>query len=297
MKPSLRKIPVNPLSSFSVRVDSGEKLLNNWHYHPELELLLIKNSNGTSIIGDKIENFNNCYLVLIGPNLPHTFIHENKKGNPKKKSKQAEAIVIHFDKVFLGDFFLNLPEMKEVRNLLVISKSGIKVTTSVQKMIIPIIEKMPKVTYLEKMLGLLEILKILAITKKYALIASKGFIYNASDENENRINKVHDFTIKNFDREITIEEVARLLNLTKESFCRFFKKITRKTYFQFLIEFRIGQACSMLVENNLTIKEIGYDCGYENLSNFYHQFKKVMGKSPMQYQKDYFKLASEYDKE
>jgi AraC-like DNA-binding protein len=297
MKPSLRKIPVNPLSSFSVRVDSGEKLLNNWHYHPELELLLIKNSNGTSIIGDKIENFNNCYLVLIGPNLPHTFIHENKKGNPKKKGKQAEAIVIHFDEVFLGDFFLNLPEMKEVRNLLVISKSGIKVTTSVQKMIIPIIEKMPKVTYLEKMLGLLEILKILAITKKYALIASKGFIYNASDENENRINKVHDFTIKNFDREITIEEVAKLLNLTKESFCRFFKKITRKTYFQFLIEFRIGQACSMLVENNLTIKEIGYDCGYENLSNFYHQFKKVMGKSPMQYQKDYFKLASEYDKE
>lgn len=293
MKPSLRKISVNPLTSFSVRVDKADKLLNNWHYHPELELLLIKNSTGTSIIGDKIENFNGRYLVLIGSNLPHTFIHEKSEEDESDK----EAIVIHFYENFWGSTFMNLPEMQDILTLMQVSKLGIKVNAHAQKSIIPIIERMPKASALDKLMGLLEILKILSTKKDYSLITSKGFTYEASDENESRINKIHDFTIKNFDREITIDEVADLLNLTKESFCRFFKKTTRKTYFQFLIEFRIGQACRMLVEDDMTIKEIGYNCGYENLSNFYHQFKKVMGKSPMQYQKDYFKLASEYDKE
>lgn len=293
MKPSLRKISVNPLTSFSVRVDKADRMLNNWHYHPELELLLIKNSTGTSIIGDKIESFNGKYLVLIGPNLPHTFIHDKSDEDDSDK----EAIVIHFYENFWGRSFVNLPEMQDIQNLLQESKLGININAQAQKSIIPIIERLPTASPLDRLLGLLEILKILSTKKGYSLITSKGFTYEASDENENRINKIHDFTIKNFDREITIDEVADLLNLTKESFCRFFKKTTLKTYFQFLIEFRIGQACRMLVEDDMTIKEIGYNCGYENLSNFYHQFKKVMGKSPMQYQKDYFKLASEYDRE
>jgi AraC-like DNA-binding protein len=277
------------LSSFSVRVDKAEKLSNNWHYHPEFELLLVKNSIGTAIIGDKIDPFNGTYLVLIGANLPHTFIHQNDAVS--KNGQDAEAIVVHFNNNFWGNTFINLPEMQEIQCFFQASKLGIKINAAAQKSIVPIVERMPTMSALERLLALLEILKICATTKDYTLISSKGFVYEASNENENRINKIHDFTIKNFDREITIEEVADVLNLTKESFCRFFKKITRKTYFQFLIEFRIGHACRMLVQDNLRIKEIGYNCGYENLSNFYHQFKKVMGKSPMQYQKDYFKLV------
>ncbi len=288
MKPSLRKVSIDPLSSFSVRNDDEEKLINNWHYHPELELLLIENSTGTSIIGDKIESFNSDYLVLIGANLPHTFIHDNYCG---KKKNPAKAIVIHFDDDFLGNDFLNLPELKEVKKIFALAKFGIKINDESIKNIKPILNKIHSTSHLERILYLLEIFKILAIQKNYSLITSNGYTYYGSKENENRINKVHDFTIKNFKKDITIEQVAHLLNLTKESFCRFFKKTTRKSYFQFLIEFRIGHACRMLVEDDCTIKEIGHQCGYDNLSNFYHQFKKVMGKSPLQYQKDYFGLA------
>jgi AraC-like DNA-binding protein len=289
MRPSLRKISINPLSSFSVRIDREEKLNSNWHYHPELELLLIKNASGTSIIADKVEHFNGTYLVLLGPNLPHTFLFE-QKGNLNKKS---EAIVVHFYENFWGDAFLALPEMKEIKQLLQIARSGLRLSNEGQREIAPLLEKMPDASGLDKMLLLIKILKIAAQKKEYSIIASKGFVYDISDENDIRIKKVYEFTIQNYDREITINEVAELVNLTKESFCRFFKKIARKTYFQFLIEFRIGMACRMLVESNLSIKEIGYSCGYYNLSNFYHQFNKLMGISPLQYQRDYFNLVRE----
>lgn len=289
MRPSLRKISINPLSSFSVRIDREDKLNSNWHYHPELELLLIKNASGTSIIADKVEHFNGTYLVLLGPNLPHTFLFE-QKGNLNKKS---EAIVVHFYENFWGDAFLALPEMKEIKQLLQIARSGLRLSNEGQREIVPLLEKMPDASGLDKMLLLIKILKIAAQKKEYSIIASKGFVYDISDENDIRIKKVYEFTIQNYDREITINEVAELVNLTKESFCRFFKKIARKTYFQFLIEFRIGMACRMLVESNLSIKEIGYSCGYYNLSNFYHQFNKLMGISPLQYQRDYFNLVRE----
>jgi AraC-like DNA-binding protein len=288
MRPSLRKISINPLSSFSVRIDREEKLNSNWHYHPELELLLIKNASGTSIIADKVEHFNSTYLVLLGPNLPHTFLFE-----PKGLNKKSEAIVVHFYENFWGDAFLQLPEMKEIKQLLQIARSGLRLSNEVLREIAPLLEKMPNASGLDRMLLLIKILKVAAQKKEYAIIASKGFVYDISDENDVRIKKVYEFTIQNYDREITINEVAELVNLTKESFCRFFKKIARKTYFQFLIEFRIGMACRMLVESNLSIKEIGYSCGYYNLSNFYHQFNKLMGISPLQYQRDYFNLVRE----
>src|SRR5690606_7354196 len=100
-----------------------------------------------------------------------------------------------------------------------------------------------------------------------------------------RIDNIMRFTAENYDRNIKIEEVANIINLTKESFCRYFKAQTRKTFMEFLIEYRVGKACQLLVENKASIKEIGYSCGFDTLSNFHHQFKKLTNHSPLEYKR------------
>lgn len=297
MKPALRKVSMDASSSFNFRIDTGTKLLNNWHFHPELELIHIKNSGGTRIIGDTVHHFGNNDLLLIGANLPHTFIHDPQYLK-NKKNNNAQAYVIHFRESFMGNEFLSLPELNEIKKVISDSKRGLLVQPKEKKQIITLMGKMPEASNIERLLLLLHILKALTIKKAYTHLVSQGFMYNNTKiEDEDRINKVYSYTANNFDQGIRIEEVAELVNLTKESFCRFFKAKTNKTFFEFLIEFRIGHACRMLVENQMTVKDIGFSCGYDNISNFYHQFKNVMKKSPIQYQQEYLELASRYDEQ
>jgi AraC-like DNA-binding protein len=295
MKPTLRKVTLNPQFSFNVRIDKGEKLLNKWHYHPELELILLKGSAGTRIIGSSVENFQHNDLVMIGKDIPHTFIHD-KRYLAKRTSRRAQALVIHFFDNFLGEDFLSLPELKEVQNLFSVARQGVCFNEESKKHIIPQMEKMLDAPPLKRLLILLDILGIMTHENSYRLLFPKGvdYDYQTNKEDENRINKIFEFTAKHYNKNIRLEEVASLVSLTKESFCRYFKSQTRKTYVEFLIEFRIGHACRMLIENQKSIKEIGYCCGYDNLSNFYHQFKKTLNKSPIEYQNEFFNLTSYY---
>lgn len=296
MNPTLWKVPLEESSSFNFKIDSGKKLLNQWHYHPEMEIVLIKNSGGTRIIGDNVQHFGNNDLILIGPNLPHAFIHD-PKFLEKDNSKPAQAYVIHFRESFLGNEFLSLPELNDIKKVLAESKRGLLINAKGKKQIIPLMERMEQAHGIERILLLLHILKMFTQKNIFTPLVSHGFVINShtSTKDEDRLNIIYKYTAENFDQMIRIEEVAELVSLTKESFCRFFKSKTQKTFFEFLIEFRIGNACRLLIENKMPVKDIGYSCGYDNISNFYHQFKSIMKKSPIQFQQEYFQLASQYD--
>lgn len=296
MNPTLRKVSLQESNSFNFKIDSGKKLLNRWHYHPEMEIVLIKNSGGTRIIGDNVQHFGDNDLLLIGPDLPHAFIHD-PKFLERAHSKPAQAYVIHFRESFLGNEFLSLPELNDIKKVLSESKRGLLVNAKGKKQIIPLMERMEQAHGIERILLLLHILKVFTQKKIYTPLVSHGFAINSqtSSKDEDRLNTIYKYTAENFDRMIRIEEVAKLVSLTKESFCRFFKSKTQKTFFEFLIEFRIGNACRLLIENKMPVKDIGYSCGYDNISNYYHQFKSIMQKSPVQFQQEYFELASQYE--
>ncbi len=137
---------------------------------------------------------------------------------------------------------------------------------------------------LEKLLIHIEILLLISKSEEYKTIGQEVLFHPENGCNEKRISKVYKFTMDNFHQQITIDEVAAIVGLTKESFCRFFKIVTRKSYIQYLIEYRVANACKLLLGSDYSIKEIAYKCGYENLSNFHHQFKKITQISPVQFQ-------------
>lgn len=291
MKPTLRKAIPEVESSFVVRKDIGPKMKNNWHYHSECELLYIKKSHGTWLIGDYEGTFQSGDIILLGSGTPHSYRHEEKYiwG---EESEQGEALVTLFLPEIFGESFLNLPESKEIKNLLELSKRGLKITGNSSRHVGMIMEEIQQAEKGRKLINLLNILQLLTENKEYDILATEGYACTTEKMNNDRLSVVIQHTYYNYHKQITIEEIASLVNMSIHSFCRFFKEKTTKTYMQFLMEVRIGQACKLLIDDDMHSAEVGYTCGYNSVSHFNHQFKIIKNKSPLEFKRSYMSLLN-----
>lgn len=286
MRPILRKVDAGYGESFSVREDIFPYLYNHWHYHPEVELTYIREGKGVRLVGDNREQFADGDLILLGANLPHVWRSDSEyfKG---LAHLHVEAIAIQFKEDFWGKDFLSLPELKPVKELLFNARRGIKISGRTKQKVITKMEALLKVRPEDRLEYLLHILQLIARSKDYTFLCSQGFAraYNFTDTD--KINLVYAYTFTNFQNKITIKDIAAAVNISQNSFCRYFKSRTLKTYWQFLLEVRVGYACKLLIENEHGVSQIGYNSGFNNLSNFNRQFKSITGKTPLQYQKIY----------
>lgn len=288
MRPILRKMIPESENSFVVRKDIGENMKSSWHHHADCEVVYIKNGSGTCLIGDYEGHFESGDVILLGPYIPHSFIFESKYLN--NGDGQGEAIVALFQPEILGDAFLKLPESIEIRNVLELCKRGLKTTGGAKNEIGGIMEEMQKASKGRKLINLLTILQLISERNEYEISASHGYSFTTEKQNNARLNLVIEYTYVNYRKQIAVEDVASLTNMTVPSFCRFFKEKTKKTYTRFLMEVRIGHACKLLIEDDMHPGEAGYSCGYNSVSHFNHQFKVLKNQSPLEFKKNYDKI-------
>jgi AraC-like DNA-binding protein len=286
MKPILRKVDNGYNYSFSVREDICPYFDSHWYYHPEVELTLIRKSSGMLFVGDSVERFNEGDVILMGSNLPHLWRSDDEYFN-HDPGLQVEAVVIHFMEDFWGPGFLELSELKSIKNLLKKSRRGIRIQGETKRILNTKMEMILHARDVQRIEYLLSMLYLIAASDEYELLSSVGFMLPADLINSERINRIYNYTFNNFQNEITIREVAEAANISPNYFCRYFKSQANKTYWQFLLEVRIGYACKLLLENKLNVSEICYTCGFNNLSNFNRQFKSIVHKTPLLYQKEY----------
>lgn len=291
MKPTLRKAIPEVESSFVVRKDVGSKMKNNWHYHSECELVYIKKSRGIWLIGDYEGDFQSGDIILLGSGTPHSYRHEEQYIKDHE-SEQGEALVTLFSPDIFGESFLNLPESKEMKNLLELSKRGLKIKDKSRDLIAMIMEDIQAAEKGRKLINILNILQLLAENKEYQILATEGYACTTEKVYNDRLSLIIQHTYYNYHKPITIEEIASLVNMSIHSFCRFFKEKTKKTYMQFLMEVRIGQACRLLIDDDMHSAEVGYTCGYNSISHFNHQFKILKNKSPLEFKKNYLNLLN-----
>lgn len=284
MKPHFHKVPLQFESSFSIRHDTSFGSL--WHYHPELELHYLIQGEGVRFIGDNISNFSPGEIVLLGENLPHKW-HSREEVAPAGPCFGVEAIVLHFSPNCMGNDMLLLPEARLLPLLFEKAKNGMVITNETREKLIPLIEAASKAENLDRLIALLSILKILSETKDYYQITREQNFYQSDKYETERLNLVCSYTMANYSQPITLEHIAAITNLTTTSFCRYFKLVTNKTYYDFLTEIRISHACRFLIEDKLSIDQIADQCGFYNISNFYRQFKKVMEITPLTYKREY----------
>ena len=287
MKAQFHKVPGSMQSSFSIRHDRKPNFGTTWHYHPELELHYVIQGEGVRLVGDNISNFSAGEMVLLGANLPHTW-RCNEEYFQGDADRQVEAIVIQFLPECLGRYLLGLPEAYLIPKLFEKAKSGLLISGEAKARLEPLMRSAVQATDLDRIIIFLSILKILSETPEVQTIAAEHHAFKQSNESDvQRINKVCNYTLSNYKNEITLEEVASISNLSVTSFCRYFKLITKKTYYDFLIEIRISQACRLLIEDKLLTEVICFECGFNNVSNFYRHFKKITKVTPLEYKRKY----------
>ena len=288
MKPLLLKVSSGPAHSFSVRHDVLPDINNRWHCHPELELIYFKKGSGTQFIGDSIKQFKAGDMVLVGSNLPHYWRFDDAYFHHDENIK-VEMIVVHFCENFWGDQFLQLPENKLIKVLLERSKRGLQISGSTKEKLAALLAAMLNTDGADRVIMLLTALNTLATSNPVNYLTSIGFKYDHNESENDRLNNIYEYSVRNFRKKIYLDEIAEIAGVSSNSFCRYFKSKTRKTYSQFIIEIKVGYACKLLIENKLNIKQLCYDSGFNNFSTFHKHFKQVTGKSPLMYQKEFTK--------
>ncbi|MFL5738776.1 MAG: AraC family transcriptional regulator [Flavisolibacter sp.] len=286
MRPQLLKVSKGPDRSFSVRRDLVPHVNNRWHYHNEVELIHFKKGEGTQFIGDSIKRFKAGDVVLVGSNLPHYWRFDDVYFEENTKAI-ADIRVSHFNENFWGEQFLHLPENNNIRTVLEKAKRGLQITGKTRQRVAELLEDLQSANGPQRIILLMEALSAIGNCKSLVMLSSIGFKPDLVEVESDRINAIYEYSIKNFKRKIQLEEIAEVANISPNSFCRYFKSRTRKTYSQFLIELRVGHACKLLIENNQCIKRLCYDSGFNNFTSFHKYFKLITGKSPLTYQKEF----------
>ena len=270
-------------NSYISVVERNEQFFKSpFHYHPEIELVYIKESYGKRVIGDKIEPFYPGDLVLVGPNLPHVWLSD-ENFHQGMETTVAKSVVIYFNKEIFGEGFYNMKEVEKINILFRNAQRGLKIEGTTRSKVIDILERLVPTTGFERILGLLEILHILSTTNDIEFINSEtysGIVYNKDTD---RLAEVFKYINTSFGTDITLNDVAKKANLTPQSFCRLFKKRMSKHFMEYLNEVRISHACRYLMDTDCSISEIAYMSGFKTVSNFNKVFKENTGYCPTSY--------------
>ena len=251
----------------------------HYHYHPEYEVVCVFEGAGRRHVGNHLSNYDNGDLVLIGSNLPHGGFGYGAVGT-------HEEIVIQFTEDFLGENFLSRPEMRAIKKLFKLSKQGVCFDKKVQGQVAVRLRNLLQIQPFERLVELLNILQFLANSTEYELLNIADIRYNFSLKDQERLRKVYIFVEENFSKDIDIQEVANICNLTIPAFCNYFKKNLNQTFTNFTNEYRINRACKMLLQGEEII-DICFGSGFNNISYFGRVFRQIKGSSPSEFRRKF----------
>lgn len=285
-KPAFEKISPEFGSSLLVKQhnEQVENKLPFWHFHPELELVYINKAKGKRHIGSHLSYFNNSQLILIGENLPHS-------GFTDRFTSTGTETIVQFKDTFLGNNFFEIPEMNAIKILFDRAKKGILFGIETKKKLGDKIVELNSTTGFQRILLFLEILNELALTEDYTLLNADGYAFEINPQDNQKIELVFSYVRENFQRSIPLEEIADKVSMTIPAFCRYYKKVTGKTFTQFVNEFRVVHATKLLAESHSSITDVCYESGFNNFSHFNKLFKKFTGKSPLKYRNEMKQLV------
>lgn len=286
MRPHLLKIPLRSEHSFNVRYDRVSHFYDKWHYHEEVELVYIIKGSGTQFVGDSIRYFNDGDLMLLGANLPHLW-KSDEKFLLKSAIEKVEAIVLHFRPDCFGSGFFEVPENRDLHRLLQRGGRGIRVSGRSRSKAARIMHQLLQARGSERIILLIQLLQTIASGRQNEFLCNPQVTPDFSASEADRLNTIYQYILENFAGDINLKKVADRAHMTPQSFCRYFKSRTKKTFSDFLTEVRIGHACKLLAETDLQVAEICYESGFNNFSNFNRHFKALRKLAPLQYRKQH----------
>ncbi len=286
MKPLLFKVPTIDDRSFRIEQDRMPHFYGHLHFHPEIQLTLIQEGEGTLIVGDKIDRFAPGDVLMLGPNLPHVLRSDPDYYQPES-TRQSVSVSVLFRPEQMEAGVLNIPETIHLRQLLTESQHGVRLRSSNNPALTSQLENLPGQRPFDQLLTLLHVLDELATQPDREVLSVTAYVQPQRPDDHRRLERVFSYILEQYHTQITLDDVASIASLTPGAFCRFFRQHTRKTFSTLLNEVRIEHACRHLRESKQSISQTAYVCGFTNLSNFNRQFKTITGLSPSDYIRRY----------
>lgn len=280
MKPFLEKVTVADNSSWSMdRVRREPTIPFEWHHHPEYELTLTTNSRGQRFVGDHVGDYGDGDLVLLPPHLPHTWASSHKID----ESEPHHVRVIKFRLEWVRGLTGLLTELRAIDRLLESADRGLKFSDPAAHRVRMLVEGVFDKEPADRFVDLVRILLSLATDEAAEPLASPNPPKAASDMKASRIDRVMEYIHANYRDDIRVETLAAIAALSVSAFHRMFLRHTRLTLSAYVMQLRIGEACSELANGDLAIGAIAQAVGYRSLANFNRQFMRLRGKTPRDY--------------
>lgn len=281
MKMTYHQVPATTEESFRVIEIRGPKYHCTWHFHPEYQLGIVLKGAGHRIVGDNIAPLEAGDVSLLGPNLPHAWQFESTPG----RREELHAVVVYFKEDSFGADFFRRPEAQRIQSLLRRASTGLQPLGRTRREVSRLLEAMPQADGFQRVLTLLQILHLLAQSDELVPICSPGFMPKGPDRDGERLRRICDLIQQRLAEPINRDEVARMAHFSPSAFSRFFRARTGKTFHDFVTELRIGRACRLLSERELTVTEIAFACGFTSIASFNRSFRRNKKAAPTEYRR------------
>lgn len=253
-----------------------------WHNHPEYELVLVTKGRGKRMLGDSIGRFNENDLVFIGPYTPHEYLCDPEYYD-HFDGFRGECIFVQFLYDFLGEKFFEIPENTSLKKFVKESSRGYEFFGKSKEKIISIMLKMVDMNDPERLYSIFSIFKIFSTTQEINTLSSLAFKEIFWLNEKEPMQKALQFISQNFHKSIRMQDLLKITNMSKTTFSTAFKQTYGMPFKDFLLNIRVGYACKLLTYSSNNISGIAYESGFENISNFNRQFKKIKGITPSKF--------------
>ena len=275
------QIPKTEKESYRVQIDEVSYFYDLFHFHQEFQITLIQKGYGTCIIGDYISTFKPGDLFVIGQNLPHVFRSDKSFYDNEEQNCLSTSLLL--SPSFIQNPFFELDELSKFNIFFQNAKRGIRYSTKNKSKLVELFLDIKPNKRERGIISVFEFISKLSNKQNAQYLSHVDYKQISKEVDGVILNTIFQFTLSNYKNDIHLETVAKMANMSPPAFCRFFKKRTRKTYISFLNEVRIQEACSQILKGDSTISEICFNSGFNTITNFNRQFKKITGFTPKEY--------------
>lgn len=247
------------------------------HARPSWELSLVLTGEGERSIGGIRTAFSAGDLVLVVPNMEHGW---EFREDVTDAHGNIECITLNWTTQLMQSLLVTMPEWEPTVTALTALQSSLSITGSHARQITCLLQDMNGQSETGKTITLLSIIRLLAQIKEDAEVINK---LTPRSPIEQRMLQIEHFSICNYSRQITLDEVAKHVGMNRSAFCVFFRQQTGQTFMEYLNGYRIRVAAASLLNTDQPISSICYQCGFNDVGYFDRLFKRLYGMTPNAY--------------
>ena len=280
MNPDLEVVQIGKGQSFKAWAHGYPFHTVRWHFHPEYEIHQVVTTNGRYFVGDFIGEFEPGNLVLTGPNLPHNWVSDV----PPDIVVPLRGRVVQFSESFIGEVKKIFPELAQFEPVLELSRRGTLFSKRTSDKVAPMLEELVNAQGVRRIELFLNVIGTMSRCAQIQSLASAGYLPDPSGFMSNGINEALAYINSHLTEQFSETDLAAISGRTASYFSRSFKRHTGMALVQYVNRLRINLACQLLMnKDELSITDICYEVGFNNISNFNRQFLALKGMSPSRF--------------